>query len=346
MPNVPNAAPQAPETARSQVEQIAALIDGAMPSPDAREQFDDALEQDALTEVVDGGETQPETEGGEAPAASQGEIHDLGGLAQAIGVDQEWLYSLQVPMPDGRDPVTLGQVKDEITRIDRERQAIEKQRMELAQAEARVAAALNMTQNVPQAVQTAYANVKAIEQQYASVDWEQFERKSPGQAALARQKLNDAYAAAKANLGQTVQQVQAMQQQIQQQHRGEQLSALLAKVPEWNDKATAMRERDMIMNVMSEYDFDPNEVFQVNDHRTVRAMRDLALLKAQARNANAALKKVSNAPRSLRPVNTASTASGAANRQQQELTKRAKELKTPAAQRAAVANLLSLKGIT
>jgi|PlaIllAssembly_1097288.scaffolds.fasta_scaffold96176_3 hypothetical protein len=342
---MPNAAAVPAETpTQSPVDQIASLLEGApgaSPDPDARE----GLDLEPTTEVEEGQETAPETEGGEAQAPSQGEIHDLASLAKAIGVDTEWLYSLQLPMPDGRDPLTLGQFKDQVTQLDRDRQAIEKQRIELAQAEARVTAALNVTQQVPQAVQEAYADVKAIEQQYARVDWEQFEKKSPGQAALARQKMNDAYAAAKAKLGTIVGQVQHMQQELIQQQSREQIQHLLEKVPEWRDKATAIRERDMIMNTMIEYDVDPRELFVVNDHRYVRAMRDLAILKAQARGADASLKQVRQAPKNLRPVNNAALRQSAGQRQQAELVKRAQALKTPASQRAAVANLLSLKGI-
>jgi hypothetical protein len=338
---------QQAETPTSQLDQISALLEGApsaMPEPNAREGLD--LELDATTKVDDEPESGSEAEEGAAQAPSQGEIQDLAGLAQAIGVDQEWLYSLKIPMPDGRDPVTLGQFKDQVTQVERDRQAVEKQRIELAEAEARVQAALNVTQQVPEVVQAAYADVKAIEQQYATIDWEQFEKKSPGQAALARQKLNDAYAQAKAKLGTVVNQVQAMQQQFFQQQSQAQIKTLLEKVPEWRDKATAVRERDLIMNTMTEYDVDPRELFVVNDHRYIRAMRDLAILKAEKRGADAALKRVQGAPRNLRPINNAAQRQTAGQRQQAELSKRAKELGTPAAQRAAVANLLSLKGIT
>jgi hypothetical protein len=44
-------------------------------------------------------------------------------------------------------------------------------------------------------------------------------------------------------------------------------------------------------------------------------------------------------------VNNAALRQSAGQRQQAELVKRAQALKTPASQRAAVANLLSLKGI-
>lgn len=345
---MPEVAQNRAETPKSAVDQISDLLAGApsQPGPTDGRIPPEETDLEAATPVAEEGqETAPEAGEGEAPAPSQGEIHDLAGLAQAIGVDPEWLYSLKMPMPDGRDPLTLGQFKDVITQVDRDRQQIEKQRIELAQAEARMQAALDVTQQVPQAVQAAYAEVAAIEQQYNSIDWATVEKRNPGQAALARQKMNDAYAAAKANLGQTVQKAQAMQQQLFEQQRLEQTAALLEKVPEWKDKATAVRERDLILTTMSEYDIDPRELLVVNDHRYVRAMRDLALLKQQSRNADASLKQVRQAPKTLRPVANAAARQQAGQRQQAELVRRAKELGTPAAQRAAVANLLNLKGI-
>lgn len=101
-----------PETARpeyrSKQDQVAALLQEAFsPAPDA-----------APTQAP---ETAAETDpGAEMPG-------DLAALAERLGMAPDALYSVKLPMPDGREAVTLGQLKDAY----RDAEALEQQRSEV-----------------------------------------------------------------------------------------------------------------------------------------------------------------------------------------------------------------------
>ncbi len=336
------------ETTGSAVEQISALLSGtsgqaAVPVLD---EDDDGQGGDETLEAAS--ETEGEaSEVSEAPqAADAGEIHDISALAAAIGVEPEWLYNLKVPLADGREPITIGQIKDTIQETERQRELLSKHRADLEQRAQQIDAMLQVATEVPKAVADAQALVKSIEAEYARVDWKQLEARNPGKAALHRQKLNDAYAEATAGVQMAMQQASQVQQAQFLQTRNEEIGKFLEFVPEWKDKNTAVKERDEIVNLFAQrYGIHPRELLGLTDHRYVRAMRDFMLMARQVQGADAAQKRVVKAPKTLRPIANAATKKSAGVRNQEILNQRAKTLGTPRAQREAVANLFNLKGI-
>lgn len=66
--------------------------------------------------------------GGDAKDATTTTLH---GLAETAGIDSKALYDLQVHMPDGHEPVTLGALRDKAVgaiRVDEQRQTLDDQR--------------------------------------------------------------------------------------------------------------------------------------------------------------------------------------------------------------------------
>jgi hypothetical protein len=110
------AIPQPPETVHAAgqqtVEEIlqAAFTAEAQPAPQSPEM---------VATPDPGAETQPVA-------------MDLAALAEKLGVEPDSLYDVTLPMPDGAEPVTLGQLKDAF----REGQALEVKQTELTKARA------------------------------------------------------------------------------------------------------------------------------------------------------------------------------------------------------------------
>lgn len=322
------------------LDSISDLISGA-PAPGDEEEPESPAE---MPEEGEEGEESEETREEEAVEETQ-ELRSLPDLAEYLGVSIEDIYDLELPMPDGRDPIKLGQWKDRETEIARLQEDLQRQRERYEQAEAQVEAALSAAQYIPQEVQDAQLEVKRLYDQAQSVDWARFEQKEPGRAALAKQKLQEAIGKAQYKLQQVAQNAHQVQQQANAQRVLQEQRILLEAIPEWRNPETAKAEiRQMVDTLSKRYGFSEQELMSLSDHRTVLAIRDYVRLLEKAGDANAAMKRVQNAPKHLRPVKGAVRRT-ADQKRQAELTKRAKQLGTPDAQAAAVSNLLSSRGI-
>jgi hypothetical protein len=250
-----------------------------------------------------------ELEDPNAPAEEEEpDIHDIHQLASAIGVDAEYMYGLQIPMPEGQDPITLGQYKDMVqqqgetgaaeNRLNTERELFQQEKQRY---EAEMSNRMQAMQQVPQEVQEAEARQQALALQYQSIDWAALEQQDAGQAALQKQNLSTAFNQA----GQEVEAARNRQAALQQQYmagtRQEEEAKLLLAIEAWRDPKVREKGTASVSKLMADYGFAPNEIGNVMDHRAIRIMNDLARYREQAGDMNPALKKVKQAPKALRP---------------------------------------------
>ena len=333
-----------------QLDQVSALLDGAPTSESGEMDTTDEPETGILdgeqVEITDDQEEEAD-EQDEQQAAPEIEAETLAELAEQFGVPVEKLYDIQIPMPAGGDPITLGQFKDrvaELRQIDAQREQVRRQATKAQQVEQELQRVLQSVQGAPKEIQQAQADLMTLQKQAQGVDWEKFERRDPGKAALARQKLQDAMRGAQARLQRAYQATQQATEQVRQRRLFAAKDAVLQNIQEWKDPEVAAHDIREIQDVFSRnYGFDPGELMQVDDPRVVMVMRAHAKLLKQVGEADAAVKRVQKAPRHLRPVKSKRTTQG--QKRQVQLNERAKQSGSMEDTTAAVSNLLSIHGI-
>lgn len=226
------------------------------------------------------------------------EITDLKGLVEAIDVDPEFLYGLDVPMGDNEEPVKLGSLKDAFMDAKRESRGLQDQITQYKQQlEAVKAGSSSLGQWTNEMIQ-AQGQMAMLQQQFDNTDWTSDEV-DKGELALYRQQLTDGYAKAQNQFTQAQeQQAQHAQQSIQLQQQAER-EALLKAIPAWSDEAVSVKEKTDIVNTAKSYGFEENDIRGVMDHRVVLLLRDLAQLKANAAKAKESASKIRKAPKVL-----------------------------------------------
>lgn len=247
------------------------------------ESQDPGLDQSAEPEVDDQG-TDLENEGTTDDAGDES-IATITELARTLEVDPVDIYSLQVPMGDGIEPVTLSELKDTYkemkhsgSTLEQEREALNREREALINEKAMLQQQAPIQNEALQAVQN---ELQQIEASYSSIDWEKFEAEDPGNAALQRQKFQDAYsnAAQKAEAVQqelVTKQKEAVEQQLQLQR-----AKVLQLIPEWADSNVAKVETAQLKDFIKGYGFDENEIGNITDARLVKFIYDAMKLKSK-----------------------------------------------------------------
>lgn len=233
-----------------------------------------------------------------APDESPVEIRDLKGLVEAIDVDPDFLYGLEVPMGDNEPPVKLGELKDALTQAKRQARDLE---TKLAQSTEYARLFQQLGDGMGQwsdAMKQAYGIMTAIETQFASTNWNDPDA-DRGELAYQKQQMVDAYAQARSNYEAAKGQHQALMGQAMEQYRGAELTKLLQAIPEWSDREKAKVETQSMVNLAKTYGFSPEDLAGVYDHRVIKLLRDFAVLKGTEVAAKQAVNKVSKAPKVL-----------------------------------------------
>lgn len=267
----------------------------------------ETLEDDEGSELEQEAESQEDDEAEATGDEGEVDIEDLSQLAAAIGVENEWLYNLKIPMPDGQEPITLGQVKDRIhagtDEAEREQFNTERQQWEAEKAQAQEALSqqFQMASAVSEELVAAQAQAEAIIVQYNNTDWDQLEAADPGTAALQQQKLQTAYQFAQNKVEQARRQQADTLNQMAQEKRVNEEQALLNAISEWKDPKIRQAEAAGVAEVMSKYGFKPHEIANVMDHRAVHIVRDLMKLQATVETSTEKAEVVKNIPKPLKP---------------------------------------------
>lgn len=323
----------------------AAEDESSTAAPDAETDLEIEATTDQLTDESLDSEAEAESGSETDDTAGEGdvEIRDLTTLAEQIGVDLPYLYDLEMTLSDDGVPVKLGEIKDRLQdqgRLDTEREKLQTERSAFEQERAQH---LSTASQTSEELVKAEAQVAMIAHQYQSADWAAMEQEDAGKTALYKQELTAAYQ----NAQYTAQQVRGQQQAAQQQQiasmRAAEETELLKHVETWQDKEVRSREVAEITTLMADYGFAPQDIGNVMDHRAVRVMRDLYLLKQEKAAADKNVQKVRKVPKAIKP-------GGAPKRvdlKKKALHKtiqRAAESKDQRVKTRAIGNLLSSEG--
>jgi hypothetical protein len=231
-------------------------------------------------EVTPAGEKDPqhdavlEQAAGESPHDEQSaaEIRTLQQLADAIEADPEFIYGLEMGMPDGQPPLKLGELKDRLQEYERRSGEVERMQHELEQQRQQAiawASQLGQQQErVSAEVAEAQYEMRAAEEAYDRIDWDELRKLDPGRAALEQQTLMARYGAAKERAQQAQQQAQQLQYQTHAQAKAYHDQQLLARVPAWKDPQVAKTEVEGIVGwARNTYGFSDPELQTAVDWR-------------------------------------------------------------------------------
>jgi hypothetical protein len=270
-------------------------------------------------------------------------------LAKAIEVEPEYLYGVQIPLPDGEEPITIGQMKDqwkEMRKAAVDSKKYESERSELISQQERLKqelAAAKQTPQVPYNKQMveAEAIVMAIANEYQTTDWQTLERNDPARAALKRQKLTEAMEVAQTHrnnlMVQTMQVMQAERvQQVQQE-----VTKARSSIEGWSDEKKFQQDWSEMAATMKEYGFGDHEIGLVFDARTQKMLHDFVKLRQANKEGKAKLQNVQ--PRPLKPKATGAPVVGAARISQ--IIKQAASSKNMRDKAAGVSEILRIRGI-
>lgn len=297
------------ESASNPLKEISELLGGA---PQAEEQLggvgDDTEqelvegEEDDSTQEAEENETsdeQAEAEDGEAEEGDsdnsvEGEISTVKDFVAASGWDMEDFYGLKMKLSDGAE-VPLGEIKDKLQEIPQKQAALETEvtnfNAHKKQWETNAATAMNTVSAISEEMLSAEGDIRALVQQYNSVDWDKFESQDAGRAALARQRLEEAFRTATAKKEQAKVNHQQGQQQLYKQHLAGEAQALIAKVPEWKQPQVFAEKMSQMDKLMNEFGYPLGTAPNISDHRQLLMMNELVTLRARVGDAKEGLKE-------------------------------------------------------
>ncbi len=237
------------------------------------------------------------------------EFVTVANLAEQLGVDPEAIYSLRIPFGDGQEPIALGELKDayqDAHKVRSERETIESElaarQSELDNLRLQVQEQANAV--MPEELIQAQARMQMIQAQWDGMDWPTLERTNPGEAALQRQKLQEAYQVAQANAVQVQQRLDATRADIEAQREAAQREQmdharkeLKRLIPEWAEESVFKGEKEQMVAWLVTQGVPEQEARAVGSPLWIKLIRDHWKLSQAVTTA----KPVGKAPRTLKP---------------------------------------------
>lgn len=287
---------------RAQMAEIASELNSVIQPPTEGREEPQPEGEDSDIQLAQAETQELEDDPGESPdnqevQPDQGalEIKDLKGLVEAIDVEPEWLYGLEVPMGDNEPPVKLGALKDELLAAKRQSRELQQKIATQEQNAVSPQAGPDFAQWSQEMTQ-AHGVMTALEHQFRNTNWNDPDA-DKGELVMYRQQLTDAYAQAR----QAFEQAQGQQAQAQNQAfeamKQRERDVLLQKVPEWSDRTKLQNDKEQMFRVAKEYGFGEQDFASVFDHRIYLLLRDLANLKSTSKKTAEAVKTVRKAPK-------------------------------------------------
>tara|TARA_R110000868_G_scaffold364240_1_gene627098 strand:+ start:759 stop:1742 length:984 start_codon:yes stop_codon:yes gene_type:complete len=284
----------------SMAEQISAIANEINPQPTEviEPQIDDLeplLNEPVIDDAVEEPEEAEEAEG-EVAQTDDEEISTISGLAEAIGWEAADLYGMNVPMGDGQESVPLGQLKDRYQEALRTETASKARISELETQATQYQGNFESANQVSQQMQQAQAALVSLQNQYQGIDWAEAEQNDPGQAALSKQKFQEAYSQARGQ----VQQVEQQQQQIQAEHLQKQATRMHELLPSWSDPEIMKQGQKDIKETLTGLGYNEDEINSMADARAVHMLNDYVRLKKLEASSSAAVDKARSARKAPR----------------------------------------------
>lgn len=265
----------------------------------------DELQSGEVGEQEQGGQGEEEGDGDAAgdeagqAAAQEGEDATVtpSDLAEAVGWEAGDLYDgLVVPLDDGQEPLALGDLKNGYQDQRRQISDLETQ-LEQAQTGAQEGQQqFGQIQQMSNQMMQLNGYMQSLDRMEQQTDWKDLEEFQPAEAALKRQKIQQA----RQETQQAMQQLQQQEQGIRQQNMQKAAVKLVELVPTWKETEAKKADQSVIRTHMKTYGFNDQEINGIADPRAMAMLKELIDLRAQVTAAKAAVKKVRKAPQLLR----------------------------------------------
>ena len=315
----------------------------------AQEEQPDAVQQGQKAEKDTDAEEAPEVEAQETepPTDENGdEVVTIASLAADLEIDPTQLYGMKIPV-EGHGHLSIGELKDvaqgsltasedaetiKTELAERQSELERKEQQLMAQAEA----------VAPQELIKAEAELARTYADFAAVDWPQLEAQNPGEAALRRQKMMEAYQIATYNRDQIAQRMESTRGEIEAQRKQAMENQLekaradmLTLIPEWRDDAVSNREREHMVNYLVGKGINEQTVRSIADPTVIKYLRDSWMRDKSIESA----KPVPKPPKVLKPAAIRQAGRGKATEEKRFFNK-AKQSKDPRVKDEAVRRLI------
>ena len=280
------------------IEQATAILNGSLAAPVEEVVEDEPVEDIGAEAVITEGEEPEETVEEEGESDDEGPM-TLKQLAEAIEVDVDYLYDIEIGMGDNQDPIPVGKLKDEYQAAIRTNTQLQEQLTSQAAEFEQKSSGMQSQQQASEQVQMANYELQDVQKEFNAIDWQRFETESPGEAALARQKFMERHQRAQQTMQQLAQQ-EEMQEGQHMQAMGEKLVEL---IPTWSDPAIRTEEQGQIRELLMGMGYTDAMLRNTRDPLAISVVHRLIKAEAQLAGGAAEVKRVRNAPKVLRQAN-------------------------------------------
>ena len=280
------------------IEQATAILNGSLEAPVEEVVEDEPVEDIGAEAVITEGEEPEETVEEEGGSDDEGPM-TLKQLAEAIEVDVDYLYDIEIGMGDNQDPIPVGKLKDEYQAAIRTNTQLQEQLTSQAAEFEQKSSGMQVQQQASEQVQMANYELQDVQKEFNAIDWQRFETESPGEAALARQKFMERHQRAQQTMQQLAQQ-EEMQEGQHMQAMGEKLVEL---IPTWSDPAVRTEEQGQIRELLMGMGYTDAMLRNTRDPLAISVVHRLIKAEAQLAGGAAEVKRVRNAPKVLRQAN-------------------------------------------
>lgn len=253
-------------------------------------------------------------------------------LAEALEVDVETLLASikdKVKVNGEESEVTLAELKagyqkdsdyrQKTMELAEQRKAFETERQQMAQAlQARVSEAGQLIQSLE----------SQLVGDYNAVNWAELRELDPAEYTAKRMEFAEKQQHIQHMKQSASQEAQRLQQEAQQtqqakyqEYLAEQQTLLNQAIPEWQDNAKATEGKKAIFSYLTDSGYTPDEINMLADHRTVVMARKAMLYDQSMKSADLAKKKVSKAPKLIKPGNKPSKGQVKSQQRQDQLAR-------------------------
>ena len=223
------------------------------------------------------------------------EKYDTASLAEAIGWETSDVYDVEIQMPDGLPPTTIGAMKDDLRDALTAKAEMQTKMDGMSSEMNNYNDQTAMGQGVSQEMIQAFAHMDNIKQQFEQTNWQAIEAEDAGQAALLRQKFQEASQQGQA----AINQAQNNMNQYKQQNLQRAAVKMFEIIPEWNNVETRKADQAAIKTMMLGEGYTEQMINGINDPIAMRMLRELSQLRAEKAGATEAVKQVRKAPKVL-----------------------------------------------
>ena len=263
----------------------------------------DSSDNDNSTDTLEeGGIDDETTTDAVGEGAEPEEITTVSGLAEAIGYTPEELYAINIGMGDGEEAISIGAIKDKYQESVRSSKT-QKEEIEALKTQVQQANAPGGAASLNSELMQANAEIISIQNQYNGVNWNQVEADDPGQAALLKQKYNEAFGAAQGKASQIQQGIQQGQAQRLQQGAVK----LRELIPAWSDSAVMDSGQKEIRSLLHDSGYSDQVINGMDDPVAISLMNELVQLRAEKAAGKKAVGQVRKAPKVLKGATKPST---------------------------------------